>query len=116
MGKKIVNSVYEISDYMEVFPRDLKNAIRKINTGHIEVDLTHKGIDHMVHTLQRITKQVISAFIIVALIVGSSLFIISAIPPLWNDISVVGLIGIIIAIFIAFGMIRDIRSKDYDNW
>ena len=116
IGKKVVNSIYEISDYMEVFPRDLKNAIRKINSGHIEVDLTHKGIDHMVNSLQRVTKQIISAFIIVALIIGSSLFIISAIPPLWNDISVVGIFGLVLASIIALGMIRDIRRKDLHNW
>ena len=116
IGKKVVNSIYEISDYMEVFPRDLKNAIRKINSGHIEVDLTHKGIDHMVNSLQRVTKQIISAFIIVALIIGSSLFIITAIPPLWNDISVVGIFGLILALIIALGMIRDIRRKDLHNW
>ena len=61
----------------EKFIRDLKNAIHKINRGQIEVDLTHKGIDPMVHTIQRITKQLVAAFIMVALIVGSSLFIIS---------------------------------------
>lgn len=116
MGKKVLNSIYEISDYMEAFPRDLKNAIRKINSGQIEVDLTHKGIDAMVHTLQRITRQIISAFIMVALIIGSSLFIISDIPPLWKDFSVIGIVGIIITIIIGLGMVRDIRKKDYDNW
>jgi ubiquinone biosynthesis protein len=42
MGKKVFNSIYELTDYMEEFPRDLKNAIRKINKGEIKVDLTHK--------------------------------------------------------------------------
>ena len=116
MGKKVLNSIYELSDYMEEFPRDLKNAIRKINSGQIEVDLTHKGIDPMVHTLQRITKQIVSAFIMVALIIGSSLFIISDISPLWKGFSVIGIIGLIIAVIIALGMLRDIRKKDYDNW
>ena len=61
---------------MEDFPTDLKNAIRKINSGKIQVDLTHKGIDPMVHSLLRITKQLISALIIAALVIGASLFII----------------------------------------
>jgi ubiquinone biosynthesis protein len=91
MGKKVFNSIYELTDYMEDFPRDLKNAIRKINKGKVEVDLTHKGIDPIIHTFKRLTTHLVSAFIMVALIIGSSLFIISKIPPLWNDISVVGL-------------------------
>lgn len=114
MGKKVLNSVVEITDYMEEFPSDLKNAIRKINTGQVKVDLTHKGIDPMVHTLQRITKQLIAAFIMVALIVGATLFIVFEINPLWNGISVLGLASFALAVIIGFGMLSNIRKGDYD--
>ena len=116
MGEKVINSIYEMSNYMEYFPRDLKNAVRKINSGQIEVDLTHKGIDPMVHTIQRVTKQLVTAFIIAALIVCSSLFIIIDVEPLWRGFSVIGIIGLIIVLILGIGMIRDIVKKDYDNW
>jgi ubiquinone biosynthesis protein len=35
-AKNVFNSIYELGMYMEEFPRDLKNAIRKINTGEIK--------------------------------------------------------------------------------
>ncbi|MBT8271994.1 MAG: hypothetical protein KJO25_08120, partial [Bacteroidia bacterium] len=116
MGRKVLNSIYEMTDYMEAFPRDLKNAVRKINKGQIEVDLTHKGVDAVVHTMHRITKQVVTAFIMVALIIGSTLFIITELKPLWNGISVIGIVGIIITIILGIGMLRDIAKKDYDDW
>ncbi len=114
IGKKIVNSIVELTDYMEEFPLDLKNAIRKINSGQIKVDLTHKGIDPMVHTLQRITKQLITAFIMVALIVGASLFIIFEIQPLWKGISMLGISSFTLAVILAFGMLSNIKKGDYD--
>jgi ubiquinone biosynthesis protein len=114
MGKKVVNSVVELTDYMEEFPSDLKNAIRKINSGQIKVDLTHKGIDPMVHTLQRITKQLITAFVIVALIIGASLFIIFEIHPLWRSISVLGILSFILALILGFGVVKNINKGDYD--
>jgi ubiquinone biosynthesis protein len=101
---------------MEDFPRDLKNAIRKINRGKVEVDLTHKGVDPIIHTLRRLTTQLVSAFIMVALIIGSSLFIISNIPPLWKEISVVGIFGFVLTFIIGFGMLLDIRKQDYHKW
>jgi ubiquinone biosynthesis protein len=116
VGKKVFNSIYELADYMEDFPRDLKNAIRKINRGKVEVDLTHKGVDPIIHTLRRLTTQLVSAFIMVALIIGSSLFIISNIPPLWKDLSVIGMVGFIFTFIIGFGMLLDIRKKDYHKW
>ena len=115
LGKKVANSIIELTDYMEEFPKDLKNAIRKINSGEVKVDLTHKGIDPMVHTLQRITKQLITAFIMVALIVGASLFIIFEITPLWNGISVLGMMSFVIAVILGFGMLMNISKGDYDT-
>ena len=114
MGKKVVNSFVELTDYMEEFPSDLKNAIRKINSGQIKVDLTHMGIDPMVHTLQRITKQLITAFIMVALIIGSSLFIIFEIHPLWKSFSILGILSFILALILGFGVVTNIKKGDYD--
>ncbi len=114
MGMKIVNSIVELTDYIDEFPMDLKNAIRKINSGQIKVDLTHKGIDPMVHTLQRITKQLIAAFIMVALIIGASLFIIFEISPLWKGISILGMASFALAVTLGFGMVTNIKKGDYD--
>ena len=115
IGERAVNSMYELSNYMEEFPRDLKNAIRKINRGEVKVDLTHKGIDPMVHTIQRVTKQLVTAFIMMALIIGASLFIISNVKPLWNDISVIGIVCLLVAAILGYGMLRNISKGDYDN-
>ena len=114
MGKKVLNSLVELTNYMEEFPSDLKNAIRKINSGQIKVDLTHKGIDPMVHTLQRITKQLITALIMVTLIIGASLFIIFKIHPLWKDISILGMASFTLAVILGFGMWKNIKKGDYD--
>jgi len=114
MGTKVANSIVEITDYMEEFPSDLKNAIRTINSGKIKVDITHKGIDPMVHTLQRITKQLITTFIMVTLIIGASLFIIFEINPLWKGISVLGMTSFSIAVILGFGMFSNIKKGDYD--
>ena len=104
----------ELTNYMEDFPSDLKNAIRKINSGQIKVDLTHKGIDPMVHTLQRITKQLIAASIAVAFIIGAALFIIYEVHPLFKGLSILGLTSFMLAVLLIFRMYLNIRKGDYD--
>src|SRR5690606_24821142 len=94
----------------------IKNAIRRINSGQIKADLTHTGIDPMVHTFHRIAKQLISSIIIAALIIGPAVFIINSIHPLYNDISIMGIIGLSIAGLLGIGMIRDIFKGDKDDW
>ena len=116
MGRKVMNSFFELGNYMEDFPRDLRNTFRKITSGEIKVDLQHKGIDPLVHTINRVTKQLVTALIMAALIIGSTLFIVFKVPPLWDKTSVLGAVGLIIAGILAIGMLRDFRRGDHDNW
>jgi ubiquinone biosynthesis protein len=114
IGRSMVNSLLEINKYMEEFPQDLKNAIRKIESGQVKVELSHKGIDPIVHTVQRIAKQLVSAFVMTALIVGATLFIIYDVAPIWKGISVIGLVCTVVAGIIAIGMLWNISKGDYD--
>jgi ubiquinone biosynthesis protein len=109
-AKKIFGSLYELGMYMEDFPRDLKTAIRKINTGEIKVDLRHKGIDPLLHTIHRTGRQLVSALMLASLIISSTLLIIYKIHPWWGTNSAFGIIGYIMAVFIGIGMMRN--SKD----
>lgn len=115
-AKRVFNSIYELGMYMEDFPRDLKNVMRKINAGEIKVDLRHKGIDPMVHTFNRISKQLISAVLIAGLLIGATQMIIHNTHPLWGSYSALGVIGLIIASIIGLGMLKDLRKGDHDDW
>ena len=114
IGKKVANSFVELSNYMEEFPTDLKNAIRKINSGEVKVEFTHKGIDPVIHSIHRFAKQLITAFIMIALIIGASLFIIYKIEPLFNSISLLGMASFLIAVILGLGLLINLRKGDYD--
>lgn len=116
LGMKVLNGLYEIANYMEEFPDDLKNAVRKINTGKINVSLNHQGIDPLVHTLNRTAKQIASALVIAALLVGSASFIINKIGPFWFGYSRYGVMGIVFSAILGYGMLRNIFQGDHDDW
>jgi ubiquinone biosynthesis protein len=116
LGMKVLNGLYEIANYMEEFPNDLKNAVRKINTGKINVNLNHQGIDPLVHTLNRTAKQVASALVIAALLVGSALFMINKVGPFWFGYSRYGVMGIVFSAILGYGMLRNIFQGDHDDW
>ncbi len=116
LGKKVLTGLAEFSSYMEDFPLDLKNAIRKINNGKVSVDLTHKGIDPMIHTINRVTKQIIQSLLAAGFVIGSAMFIIDKVEPLYHGYSVFGIIGSGIAVVLAYGMWRDLRKGDHDDW
>ncbi len=115
-GEKIFNTLYEFGAHMEDFPRDVKNAVRRINTGQISVNLNHQGIDPVVHTINRVTKQIVAAVLVAGLLVGAVMLIINDIGPKWQGYSAFGVIGVFLALIVVAGMIRDIWKGDFDDW
>jgi ubiquinone biosynthesis protein len=116
MIKKVLTGLYDFGAYMEDFPQDFKNAIKKINTGKIKVDLTHHGVDPMVHTMNRVTRQLVTSLVASSLIIGSTLLFINNVKPLWGQTSVYGIVGVIVAVYLALRMRRDFRKGDHDDW
>lgn len=115
-GKKIFNTMYEFGAHMEDFPRDLKNAVRRINSGQLNVSLNHQGIDPMVHTVNRVTKQIVSAVLVSGFLIAGILLIINDIGPKWGEYSAFGIVSVIVALVIVLGMLRDIWKGDHDEW
>ncbi len=112
----LANSVYDMGIYMEELPRDIKTAIRKLNTGEVKVDLRHQGIDPLVHTINRVTKQIVTGILVAGIIVGSAQMTIHDVKPLWGETSAFGIIGFILAGILAYGMVKDLRKGDHDEW
>lgn len=111
-GRKMFNVFYNISAGMEDFPRDLKNAIRRINSGQLNVNLNHQGIDPLVHTVNRVTKQVVATLLAVGLLISSILLIVYEIGPEWGEYSALGIVGSILAGLITISMVRDLLRGD----
>jgi ubiquinone biosynthesis protein len=51
----------------------------------------------MMSTLDRVSYRLAFAKVPASLVIGSSLIVLSSIPPKWHDIPVIGLIGFLIA-------------------
>jgi len=69
----------------------------------------------MVHTVNRVTKQIVSAILAVGVLVGSVLLIIYEVGPLWKSYSAFGILGVILGLVIILGMLKNIWKGDYDR-
>ena len=63
-----------------------------------------------------VTKQLVSAVIVAALLIGSTQMIIHNIHPLWGQNSSIGIVGMILAGIIGLSMLKDLRRGDHDDW
>ncbi|MFN4082176.1 MAG: ABC1 kinase family protein [Bacteroidia bacterium] len=91
--KNALDFVIETYDYISALPKDFKTIIEKIKEGKIKIEI--QGLQPLLHTLDVVSSRLAAAIILASMIIGSSLVVLSHIPPLWKGIPIIGLIGIL---------------------
>jgi ubiquinone biosynthesis protein len=74
----------------------------------MKLELEHRGLRPMERSLDRVSNRVSFAIVLAAQIIGSSLIVLSDIPPRWNDIPVIGLAGFLVAGVMGFWLLISI--------
>ena len=107
--KRITAEFYESGEeffyLVREIPGDLRDILKLAKQGRIKIEFEHHGLGSMITTLDRITNRISFAIVLAAQIVGSSLVVLADIPPQWNDISVIGLGGFLVAGVMGFWLL-----------
>ena len=93
---------------LRMLPEDLQTLLLQLQHGQLRIGFEHRGIKPLQLTLERISNRIAYAIVLAALIVGSSLIVLSGIPPHWHNIPVIGLIGFVLAACMGFGLLISI--------
>lgn len=98
----------ELADTARELPHEVRRIISQIKTGQARVNFHHEGLEPATNALERSTNRLSFALVVAALIIGSSLIIHSKVPPLWGDVSVVGIVGYLLAGLMGFWLLVSI--------
>ena len=99
------------TDYLTLFrdlPADTRIILEQLRKGQMKLEFEHKGLRPLGHTLDRLSNRVSFAIVLAAQIIGSSLIVLSDIPPHWHNIPAIGLIGFLIAGIMGFWLLISI--------
>lgn len=107
--KHTLEFIVDAWDYVKVLPKDIKSIIEKIKEGKVKIEIG--GLQPLLHTLDVISNRLAAAIILAAMIIGSSLVVLSGIPPKWNGVPIIGLIGIIVSGIYALFLLMSIFRK-----
>ena len=89
--------------FAENIPGDFKELYSRIRSGNISIPIEHKvnpeGFEPMRATLDQIANRLAEAILTAAVLICSSILILSGIPPAIYDIPAIGLIGLILGVY-----------------
>jgi ubiquinone biosynthesis protein len=108
VAKDIYFSAEEFGELMRDLPFDVREIIAKTKSGKIKIDIEHKGLAPMLKTHSQISNRIAFAIVLASIVVGSSLIVLSKIPPMWNDIPLIGLVGFLSAGILGFWLLISI--------
>jgi ubiquinone biosynthesis protein len=111
LSSDAVSIVGQYMDFFQEFPKDLLEITRTIRQKKLTFMLELKNMEKMLHTHDQISNRVSFAIIIAALIIGSALIVISKTPPLFYDISLIGIIGFLAAAIMGLWLLVAIIKK-----
>lgn len=104
----IFDSGAEFLHLLREIPGEVQEILRQARQGKIKIEFEHRGLEPMLSTHDRISNRIVFAIILAALIIGSSLIVLSGIPPKWYEIPVIGLAGFVIAAIMGFWLLISI--------
>ncbi len=101
-------SFKELLNFFEVFPKDFLYLVRNLKNGEFNIGFQHKGLDKLIHEIDRSSNRLSFSMIIAALIIGSSMILGQQIGPSIFGYSVIGIIGYLFASFLGLFLIISI--------
>ena len=97
-------------EFLQQFPNELLEITRQIRQRKLTVHVELESLRTMLETHDQISNRVSFAIIIAGLIVGSSIIVVSGVPPLFYGISLIGIIifitGAVMGLWLLIAIIK----------
>ncbi|HNY11058.1 MAG TPA: AarF/ABC1/UbiB kinase family protein, partial [Candidatus Wallbacteria bacterium] len=105
LAGRLFDSASDFAALMHELPSGVSEIMDKIKYGKLKMDIEPKGVERILAAHERMSNKLAFSIVLAALIIGSSVVIHSKIPPLWNEIPIIGLAGFGIASILGFWLL-----------
>jgi ubiquinone biosynthesis protein len=98
----------EYIDLLRDLPEEIRSIVSQLRQGRMRLEFEHRGLAELRIALDQVSNRISFAIVLASLVIGSSLIILSGIPPKWYGIPVIGLIGFLLAGVMGFWLLLSI--------
>ena len=99
------------AEYLQLIrelPDELRAILSQIRKGKMKLEFEHLGLEKLHEALGQASNRIAFAIVLAALLIGSSLIVLSGIPPKWFDIPIIGLAGFLMSGVMGFWLLLSI--------
>ncbi|MDR2350714.1 MAG: hypothetical protein LBF41_08880 [Deltaproteobacteria bacterium] len=111
-ARRLLRGAEELAANLRTLPKDLGPFLDNIKNGSIRGDIEIKNIPQVQRSIRDASQRLTFALVLSSLLIGSSLIIAAQVPPLWNGVAILGLLGVFGALILALWLLVDfLRDK-----
>jgi ubiquinone biosynthesis protein len=107
----MIDSGADFVHLLKEIPGEIRKILKQTRQGRVKIEFEHRGLEPMLSTHDRISNRIAFAIVLASLIIGSSLIVLSDIPPKWHEIPIIGLAGFVIAGVMGFWLLVSILRR-----
>lgn len=111
IARDMADSGTEFLQLLKEIPGEFREILKLVRRGKVKMEFEHRGLESMLFTHDRISNRLAFAIVLASLVIGSSLIVLSGIPPKWHEIPVIGLGGFLIAGVMGFWLLVSIMRR-----
>ena len=101
VGRRLLTAARDYERLFRTLPQDLGDIMERVRSGTFDVNLKHRDLDAVVNRM-------VYGIVTSALFLGSTLLLSQRVPPLIGDVSVFGLAGALLSVWLGFRLLRAI--------
>lgn len=106
--EKAKNNLEEITNFAVLFPRQMKQIIRKIIKDDIHLKLTHTGFDKFIKDMDKSSNRIAFSLVVSSILLSSAIMHAAGVGPKIFEISILGLSAFFFALLLGIWLIISI--------
>ncbi len=112
LAREGVDTVQDFFFLLRDLPSEARDILQLMKAGKVRFEFEHRGLDPVMRKLDTMINRVVYGLMLASLVIGSSIVVLSNVPPKFYGLPVIGIAGFLIAAFMGFGLIISIRRQD----
>lgn len=108
LAEEIGETSGEYLKLIQEVPEEVRGILQQLRAGRMKLEFEHRGLGRLTKVLDQVSNRIAFAIVMAAQIIGSSLIVLSGIPPKWHEIPIIGLVGFLVAGIMGFWLLISI--------
>ncbi len=111
LGKDAAAGSIDLLELLRSLPRDGRELISQLKGGELSLNMHLFGTEPLRKTLDNVSNRIVFGFVLAGLMIASALIVHAGLPPLWNNIPILGLSGFVITGVLGLGFLLRIVAR-----